>query len=127
MFTGNIMHMPGQELQEFTVLKPETRMTTNGRAGLVGEFKEVGTIEGVLVRLSEYQQRFSASRSGTRTNQVTHFVTHKIIADYVPEFAIKPGYVFERGGNRYYMLEQAYDVGGLGDWTIYYCENRTDV
>ena len=121
MFTGNVMLQPGQKLREFTVSKPETRGTDNGREGLVNQYEIVGTIQAILAAARpDEAQRF---------RQLVHPVTHKIIMQRTPEFEVKTGYMFELAGTgqKFYMSTLPYDPGGIGHWTIFYCTDRRDV
>ena len=113
------MMMPGQELREFTVLRPETRSTDNGREGLTNQFVEIGKISAILAQAKPEEIQ--------RWRQLTHPITHKIIMQDRPPFDIKPGDIFERAGRRFYNQAIPYDVGDLGHWTIFYCEERTDI
>ena len=121
MFTGNIMLMPGQELREFAVSKPETRGTDNGREGLVDGFTEVGKVRAILAQARPDETQ--------RWRQLNHPVSHKIIMQHAPPFEVKTGYVFELSGTeqRFYVSTMPYEPGGIGHWTIFYCIERKDV
>jgi len=114
MFTGNVMLMPGQELRAFTVLRPEVRGTENGREGLTNRFVEVGVIRGILAQAKPEEIE--------RWRMLNHPVTHKIIMQRTPPFEVKPGDVFERAGRRFYHQTSPYDVGDIGHWTVFYCD-----
>jgi hypothetical protein len=121
MFTGAINLYPGQELREFKVLRTKNRETERGRIVSAGEGEEktLGTIKAVLA---------AAKPSETeRWRQLEHPVTHKIIQYGASGFEIRPGDVFEREGRRFYNQTLPYNIGGLNHWTIYYCDERTDV
>ena len=118
MFAGNIMLMPGQELREFVVSRPERYETESGLVK-VGGYAEVGRVFAILAQ--------AKSDEIQRWRQLTHAVTHKIIMKRRPDFEIKPGYIFERDGHRFNVHEPPYDVGGLGHWMIFYCEERSDI
>jgi hypothetical protein len=118
MFAGNIMHMPGQELREFTVHRPETRETEAGRAGIVNQYVEIGTIRAVLAQAKPEEVQ--------RWRQLNHPVSHKIIMRGKPPLGIKPGYIFERAGQRFYVQALPNDIGDLGHWTIFFCNERSD-
>jgi len=119
MFTGSLMLRPGQELREFTVSRPETRGTDNGREGLTNEFQEVGKVRAILAQAKPEEVQ--------RWKQLNHPITHKIIMQKKPPFDIRPGDIFERDGKRYYHQMTPYDLGDLGHWTIFYCDERGDV
>ena len=121
MFAGNVFMMPGQELRDFTVSRPDTktRSTENGREGLTNGYKNTGTIKAILAsaRPDEIE----------RWRQLDHPITHKIIMQRKPTFEILPGDIFERAGRRFYNQAIPNDVGDLGHWTIFYCEERADI
>ena len=119
IFTGNVMLMPGQELREFTVSRPETRGTENGREGLTNSFQPIGKVRAILAQAKPEEIQ--------RWRQLNHPITHKIIMQGKPPFEIRPGDTFERDGLRYYHQMTPYDVGDIGHWTIFYCDERTDV
>jgi len=115
------MHLSGQELRDFTVSKPETRGTENGREGLANQYIEIGAFRGILAqaRADEVQ----------RWKQLNHPVSHKIIMQRNPDFEILPGHVIELKvtGQQFFDTFIPYDPGGLGHWTIIYCNDRRDV
>ena len=113
------MMIPGQELRDFTVLQPDTRGTESGREGLINDYKPIGVIQAVLAQ--------ATTEETERWRQLTHPITHKIIMQNAPPFEVKSGYIFERAGRRFYVQALPYDVGDLGQWTIFYCDERTDV
>ena len=119
MFTGNVMLLPGQELREITVLRPDTRGTENGREGLVNQYETVGTIQAILAQAKPEEIQ--------RWRMLNHPVTHKVIMQHRPSFDIRPGDIFERAGRRFYNQALPNDVGDLGHWTIFHCDERTDV
>jgi hypothetical protein len=119
MFTGNVMLMPGQELREFTVSRPDTRGTENGREGLTNKFYEVGKVRAILAQAKPEEVQ--------RWRQLNHPITHKIIMQHKAAFEIQPGDIFERDGKRYYHQMSPYNVGDIGHWTIFYCDERGDV
>ena len=119
MFTGNVMLMPGQELRDFTVSRPETRGTENGREGLTNQFQEVGKVRAILAQAKPEEVQ--------RWRQLNHPITHKIIMQKKPSFDIRPGDIFERDGRRFYHQMSPYDLGDIGHWTIFYCDERHDV
>jgi len=118
MFAGNVMLMPGQELREFEVLRPESRETENARK-LTGDYKKVGTIRAILAAAKPIEKE--------QWRQIGHPITHKIIMQYKPSFDILPGDIFERERRRFYNQAIPYDVGDLAHWTIFYCDERTDI
>ena len=113
------MLFPGQELREFTVYKPDTRETENGRAGMVNGFVIIGTVRAILaVAKPEELQRW---------RQLNHPVTHTVIMQRAPPFEVLPGYVFETSGRRFHNMTMPDNIGGLGHWTIFHCDERNDV
>jgi len=110
--------IPGQELREFTVLRPEARETDNGRI-LNNIYTPIGTIKAVLAAANPTEKE--------RWRQLQHPITHKIISRRIAAFEINPGDVFEYGERRFYIQTKPYNVGDLGSWMIFYCEERSDV
>ena len=113
------MLLPGQEMREFTVFRPETRGTERGREGLTNRHTEVGTIRAILAQAKPEEVQ--------HWRQLNHPITHKIIMQGKPSFDIRPGDTFEREGKRYYHQASPYNVGDLGHWSIFYCDERSDV
>ena len=113
------MLLPGQELRDFTVSRPETIGADNGREGLTNRYVEVGRIEAILASAKPEEIH--------RWKQLNHPITHKIIMQGILPFDIKPGDIFERAGRRFYNRTLPNDVGDLGHWTIFYCDERIDV
>ena len=120
MFTGNVMLMPGQELREFVVEAPETRETTEGRVVING-YVQLGTIRAILAQANPEETN--------RWRQLNHWVSHKIIMQHRPPFEVKSGYKFRRvdNGQEFYVTTLPYEPGGIGHWTIFYCNDRRDV
>jgi hypothetical protein len=117
--------MPGQELREITVRRPIVRETDSGRVTANGETEALGTVRAVLAAAKPEEIE--------RWRQLGHPVTHKIIMRYTPPFDIRPGDIFEmtalpgRTARRFYNQAIPYNVGDIGHWTIFYCDERTDV
>ena len=107
MFTGAINLMPGQGLREFDVYRNGTRRTDSGRVISNGA-ERLGTIRAVLAAAKPEEIE--------RWRQLEHPVTHKIIQQGIAPF-----------GMRYIVQTAPYNPGGLNHWTIYYCEERSDV
>lgn len=118
MFVGAIMHLPGEELRHFRVLRPETRETARGRV-VTNEFTEVGHITAILAQ--------ARPEEVVRWQQLEHPITHKIIMRCIPPFEVLSGDIFEREGRRFYMQAKPYDVGDIHHWMIFYCDERNDV
>jgi len=133
MFTGNIMLVPGQEIRMFTVYRPERHETDWGRI-LRDDEKKVGNITAILAAASSAEKE--------RWRQLEHPITHKITLQYTTAFEILPGDVFvydpqpkpgtqvkglEQRQRRFYNQAMPYDVGDIGHWTIFYCEERSDI
>lgn len=118
MFTGAIYHLPGQELRMFTVYRDGERRTAGGRIVSNGR-EQVGEIKAILAaaRPDEIE----------RWRQLEHPVTHRIIQQGVPPFEIKPGDSIVHGDKRYIVQTAPYNPGGINHWTIYYCDERSDV
>ena len=54
-------------------------------------------------------------------------MTHKIIQQGTAAFEIKPGDSLMHGERRYIVQTAPYNPGGLNHWTIYYCDERSDI
>ncbi len=121
MFGGNVMLMPGQELRSFDVRRPKARETEMGRVLSAGRNEEelLGQIRAILAAAKPEEIE--------RWRQLEHPVTHKIIMKHKPPFAVRPGDIFEKSGRRFYVQTHPYDPGGIGHWTIFYCDERSDV
>ena len=126
MLVFNVMMLPGQELREFSVARPETGGGGDGgvqarsrRAGAIGGYAHVGNIKGVLASAKPDEAE--------RWRQLGHTVSHKIIMPGKPDFEVLPGDVFERGARRFYNRMMPNDAGDLGHWTIFYCAERADI
>ena len=113
--------MPGQELREFVVSKPETRSTENRRAGLFNQYVKVGTIWAILAQAKPEETQ--------RWRQLNHPVSHKIIMQHKPTFEVGTGYIFEQSdtSQKFYVSAVPYEPGGIGHWMIFYCTDRRDV
>jgi hypothetical protein len=118
MFAGNVMMMAGQEFRDFDVLRPESRETENSR-NVINDYKKVGILRAVLAVAKPLEKE--------QWRQLGHPITHKIIMQHKSSFDVLPGDIFERAGRRFYNQTLPYNVGDLGHWTIFYCDERTDV
>ena len=119
MFGGQIMLLPGQALRGFTVYKPTTRSTVAGREGLTGGFEEIGEIKAMLAEAKPEEKE--------KWRQLSHPITHKIIVPGRLDVAIKPGYTLDWACRKFYVQAIPKDVGGLGVWTVIYCDERPDI
>jgi hypothetical protein len=111
------MLLPGQELRHFEVLRPKTRENERGQE-VISNYEPVGTIRAVLAQAKPEEIE--------RWKQLNHPITHKIIMQRRPPFDIRSGDIFERAGRRFYNQATPYDVGDIGHWTIFYCDERSD-
>lgn len=118
MFAQNIFFVPGQELREFTVLRLENRETENGRI-VKNSYMTVGKINAILAQAKPAEIE--------RWRQLQYPVTHKIIQQGKIEPKIKENDILEYGERRFHIQAKPYNIGDLGHWTIYYCEERSDV
>jgi len=108
----------GQELRAFSVLRPDKRETERGRITTNG-YTEIGRVRAILAQARPEEIQ--------RWRQLTHPITHKVITRQKPDFEVRPGDIFERDGRRFYNQALPYNPGDIGHWTIFYCEERTDV
>ena len=135
MFTGNVMLVPGMEIRTFTVYRPERRETDIGRI-LRNDEQKIGVIHAILAAAKPEEKE--------RWRQLEHPITHKIIMQYTTPFEILAGDVFvydlqeygqdnrpdnrlEQKQRRFYNQAIPYDVGDIGHWNIFYCEERQDI
>lgn len=110
--------IPGQELCQFEVHRNGEYRTASGR--VITNGKEIlGTIRAILAAAKPEEIE--------RWRQLQHPITHKIIQQGVSSFEIKPGDSFMQRNKRYIVQTEPYNVGGLNHWTIYYCDERSDV
>ena len=117
--TGCVMITEGKALRTFNVWRPVTRGTDAGREGLTNSYENIGTIRGTLAQAKPEEVQ--------RWRQLEHPVSHKIIMRKKPAFDVLPGDVLEYAGRRFYNTAVPYDVGGIGHFTIFYCNERTDI
>ena len=118
MFAGAIHLLPGQELRTFDVYRDGDHKTASGRI-LSNSWERLGEIKAVLAAAKPEEIQ--------RWRQLEHPVSHKIIQQGIPPFEIKPGDSLVRGDRRYIVQTAPYNPGGINHWTIYYCDERSDV
>lgn len=118
MFTGAIHLIPGQELRTFTVYRDGEHKTASGRVISNGA-ESLGVIRATLAAAKPEEIQ--------RWHQLEHPVSHKIIQQGTAAFEIKPGDSLVDGERRYIVQTTPYNPGGLNHWTIYYCNERSDV
>jgi len=114
---------PGQEFKTFKVLRPQSIINDRGRTKK-NQYDEIGSIKGILAQARPDERE--------RWHQMGHSVSHKIIQRHYgyngdEDLKIVPRDVFEYQGQWFYNQNDPYDPGGLGHWTIYYCEERSDL
>jgi len=112
------MLMPGQEQREITVSRPVSRENARGQI-LIDAYQAAGTIRGILAAARPEEIE--------RWRQLNHPITHKVIMQRRPAFDVRPGDIFELNGRRFYNQAMPNNVGDLGHWTIFYCDERMDV
>ena len=118
MFTGAVFLNPGQEIREFIVIRTGNRETENGRE-LRNAETPIKSIRAILAK--------ATSEEIDRWKQLGHQVSHKIIQQGTATFDILPGDIFERAGRKFYNQGMPNNIGDLGHWTIYFCDERSDV
>ncbi len=118
MFIGAINLVPGQELREFEVYRDGEHRTASGRVVSNGT-EVIGEIKAVLAAAKPEEIQ--------RWRQLEHPVSHKIIQQGTAAFEIKPGDSLVCGERRYIVQTAPYNPSGLNHWTIYYCDERSDV
>lgn len=118
MFSTGANHLPGQALKQFEVFRTTKTRTQSGRA-MQGEEAQIGELKGILAQAKPEEKE--------RWRQLSHPVTHKIIQEGKPDFQVRPSDILRHGHRKFYISAIPYDVGGLGHWSIYYCEERSDL
>lgn len=126
MFAGSVFLRPGQELRNFDVFRAASAKTASGR---VLRNADNGTLDAMQGKIGTVRAILAAAKpeEKERWRQLQHPVTHKIIQQGVPAFEIVPGDYFERGNKKYYVQTAPYNVGDINHWTIYYCDERSDL
>ncbi len=118
LFPNNLFFTPGTELRTFDVLRPSSFESERGRE-LINTFIPLGKINAVLA--------YARPEEIQRWRQLQHTVTHKIIAQGVPNFQITAGDVFEYSQRRFFLQTTPYNPGGLNHFIIYYCQEKSDI
>lgn len=118
MFTGAMRLIPGREAFDFDVYRNGEYITASGRPVSNGGGR-IGGIRAVLASARPEEKE--------RWRQLEHPVSHKIIQRGAPPFELLPGDSLVRGDKRYIVQAAPYNVGGINHWTVYFCEERSDV
>ena len=118
MFAGSVFLTAGQEQRDFDVFRADTTKTDGGRV-MRNASEKIGAVRAILAAAKPEEIE--------RWRQLSHPITHKIIQKGVPAFEIKPGDYFERGNQKYFVRTAPYNIGDINHWTIYYCDERSDV
>lgn len=118
MFMGAMRMGPGTGLQTFTIFRDGEHKTASGRIVSNGA-EPIGEIRAVLAAAKPEEIQ--------RWRQLEHPVSHKIIQQGAAAFEIRPGDSLVCGERRYIVQTAPYNPGGLNHWTIYYCDERSDV
>lgn len=105
---------PGQGFKRFKRLKHKADISKTGRAGL-STLTEDGYLFGILSKATpEEIEQWSTTDSP---------VTHKIV-QYGGNNKAADQDVLVFNGNYYYIQRTPRDPGGLGHFTVYFCEER---
>ena len=118
MFTGAINLIPGQELRQFDVYRNGEYKTASGRV-TSNSLERIGELKAVLAAAKPEEIE--------RWRQLEHPITHKIIQQGSTPFEIRAGDSFVHDQKRYIVQTAPYNPGGLNRWTIYYCNERSDI
>ena len=105
---------PGQGFQNFKRLKHKSKKSETGRAGL-STLTESGYILGILAQATPEEKE----QWGTTENPITH----KIV-QYGGKTKAADKDVLSLGSRYFYIQRVPRDPGGLGQFTVYYCEER---
>lgn len=105
---------PGQGFKKFTRMKHKTGKSKTGRAGS-STFTESGYLFGILTDATPEE----IERWGTTEKPITH----KIVQYGGNNIAVAmDALVFN--GRYFYIQRSPRNPGGLGHFTVYYCEER---
>ena len=105
---------PGQGFKRFTRYKHKSTKTKSGRAGLL-TLTECGYLFGILSQATpEEIEQWGATDSP---------VTHKIV-QYGGDNIAEHKDVLRFDDKYYYIQRTPRNPGGLGHFTVYYCEER---
>ena len=118
MFMSAMRMTPGIALQTFTVYRDGEHRTASGRVISNGA-EPIGEIRATLAAAKPEEIQ--------RWRQLEHPVSHKIIQQWTAAFEVRPGDSLVCGERRYIVRTVPYNPGGLNHWTIYYCDERSDV
>lgn len=118
MFLGAMNLKPGQELRQFDAYRDGEHKTASGRVTSNG-WEYLGEFKAVLAAAKPEEIE--------RWRQLEHPITHKIIQQGIAPFEIKAGDSLVCERKRYIVQTAPYNPGGLNHWTIYYCDERSDV
>lgn len=105
---------PASTLKTFDWEQRDTGLNGRGKATL--SYSPAGQVQGVLAESSPVEK--------LRYQQLQHPVTHQIVVKGVCN--VVRGDRLTLNGHRYYV-QDFQDVGQMGLWTIYYCEERADL
>lgn len=118
MFLSGPMMLPGGGQLNLTAYRYTSTTTQSGRV-VKGDSVELGGIKGILASANALEKE--------RWKQLSHPVSHKIIQKGIPDFELKAGDFFVYGVKKYHISAVPDNVGGLNHFTIYYCEERSDL
>ena len=107
---------PRQIFEKFLVTAKITRLNDSGRS--VVEFKPTGEVLFGVVSSAE-------PKEVERWKTLSHTVTHVII-QHLGRVKAKVGDCLIKG-EKFYLVQAIDDPAGLGQFTIYYCEERFDL
>ena len=111
---------PGRALKEFSVERKDQSTKSHGRVST----EYIDTPE-ILVKAVLAQAK---PEEKVRWQQTQHPITHTIVQRGAPAAAEEDRLVLQItiDKSRYFYVQGVDDVGGLGNWTIYYAEERSD-
>lgn len=107
---------PSKVFQTFQI--EQAVLGQNARGRQTASFEPVGILSGVLADIRQ-QSAFEQ----IRLQQTQHPLSHTIVSKGRPK--AKQGDRLSYNGRLFY-IHGTEDAGGLGLWTLYYCEERND-
>lgn len=112
------MLRPGQGFRLYNVLRMKSGLTSSGRPQKQ-QLEPDGTIYGIISQASQTEKE--------QWKQSGHPITHKVIQRGIANQA-KPEDVLELDGTtRRFLVQGLRDPGELGNFTVYYTEERLDL
>jgi hypothetical protein len=109
---------PDMLFRSFTVESKVTQLDSRGRQTL--SWEPTATVQGIIADATP-EEKF-------RWQQIQHPITHTITCQGAPvaRAGDRLTGTDAAGKPKHYYIQGVDDPGGLGMWTLYHCEERTD-